>query len=101
MEKLKEYSKSLSETAKTEVETDAALVLYYAAIAHGLIHHHIKISRFSYHSLIESFDSLTEKDWIDPECQTLFNKAIEHCKQKDHEPKPFKQDGQKNRKSVG
>ncbi|MHC4760931.1 MAG: hypothetical protein ACYS9H_06255, partial [Planctomycetota bacterium] len=72
IQKLKEYGKNLSETARTEVETDPALVLYYASIAHAIIHHGIKISRFSYHSLIESFTSLTEKDWIDPECRTLF-----------------------------
>lgn len=93
MEKLKEFSKNLSETARTEVETDAALVLYYASIAYAIIHHGLKISRFSYPSLIDSFISLTEKDWIVPECQRLFSKAIEQCQQKNHNPKPFEQDG--------
>ena len=54
IEKLKDYSKNLSETAKTKVETDAAIVLYYAAIAHAIIYSKTRISQFSYQSIIES-----------------------------------------------
>jgi hypothetical protein len=93
IQKLKDYSKSLSETAKTESETDAALVLYYASIAHGILYHDAKITRFSYPNLIQSFISLTEKKWIDADCQSLFSRVIEKCNQKDHESKLFKHNG--------
>lgn len=91
VEKLKDYAKGLTETAKTEPDADTAIVLYYAAIAHAMIYSKARISRFSYPSLIESFTSLTEKDWIEPMCQDLFTKAVQECKQQNQ--KSSNQDG--------
>ena len=77
IKKVKDYSKNLSECAKTEAESDTAIAIYYAAIAHALIFHNQKITRFSIESLNSALCSLIQKPWVSNELIELYKKAGE------------------------
>jgi hypothetical protein len=54
---------------------DAALTIYFAAIATALAHHHEKISAHSYATLAESFVLLAARPWMPAELVALFARA--------------------------
>ena len=78
MEKVKEYAKKSDEIAKYDAQTEILLVIYYAAIANGLLFHNRKITEHSYRHLIEAFGSISEKDWVPQELTDLVKKAQEY-----------------------
>lgn len=80
--KIKDYSKKLSMRAKSKAKHHAANTIYYAAIAHGLIFHDSKITRFSYKELSQSFRLLSKEGWIPKGLLGLFMKAFEYCETK-------------------
>ena len=53
--KIKEHGKILSQKAQVDIEHDTANAIYYAAIAHALVCHNLKITKFSYEELEKSF----------------------------------------------
>ena len=75
--KLKDYSKKLSECAKSEAENDTSIAIYYAAIASALVFHDLRITKFSFESLNKAFCSLIDKPWMSGELITLFRKGLE------------------------
>lgn len=77
--KIKEHGKTLSQNSKTQAEHEAANVIYYAAIAHALIFHNSKITKFSYDELEESLAVFTRTDWISKDLSDLFFRAIKYC----------------------
>jgi len=77
--KIKEHGKILSQNAKTEAEHDTANALYYAAIAHALVYHNTKITKFSYDELEKSLNVFIDKDWISKDLSELFKKAVKYC----------------------
>lgn len=76
----KDYGRKLSANAKTEAEHHTANTIYYAAIAHALVRHDLKITKLSYEDLIESFCQLSKEDWIPKSLRDLFVEALEYCK---------------------
>ena len=82
VEKIKDYSKKLVISAKSDAEHDAATAVYFAAIASALISHDRKITTFSYKSLDESFSRLTNEKWITEDIAELFSRACRVCRQK-------------------
>jgi hypothetical protein len=80
--KIKDYSKKLVTSAKSEAEHDAATTIYFAAIASALLFHDRKITTFSYKSLDESFSELINEKWIAKDIAGLFSKACRVCRQK-------------------
>ena len=60
IKKIKDYSRNLSECAKSEAENDTAIAIYYAAIAYALFFHDEKISRFSFESLNSSLSAIMQ-----------------------------------------
>ena len=73
--KIKEYSKMLGAAAQTEAEKDTAVVIYYASIAHALVHQRQKISEHTYQYLEEAIDMLLEKTWIPQNISDLISQA--------------------------
>jgi len=76
----KDYGRKLSASAKSETEHHAANTIYYAAIAHALVYHDLKITKYSYEDLQQSFCQLSKEDWIPRDLRELFAKASEYCK---------------------
>lgn len=76
---IKEHEKILSQNAQNTVEHDTANAIYYAAIAHSLVHHNLKITKFSYEELEKSFVVFTQTDWVSKDLVELFTKAVKYC----------------------
>lgn len=76
----KEYGRKLSKSAKSEAEHHMANTIYYAAIAHALVHHDLKITKYTYQNLNEAFSHLSEESWIPDWLLELFVRASEYCK---------------------
>lgn len=83
IERIKRYSKELSSRAESKAEHEAATALYYAAIAHALVFHDERITRFSYKKLETSFSRLVKEKWISKELSVLFKIAGKYCKEKE------------------
>lgn len=77
--RIKDFAKESGTAATSKVESDAFLVLYYAAIANALLFHDVKISRHSWTDLAQYFHSLTETTWVLPELKGFFLKAHTYC----------------------
>lgn len=82
LERIKDRTKKLSQSATSEAEHDTANVVYYAAIASGILFHDKKITKFSYKDLIESFSVISEEDWIPDYLIDLFKRACKLCMNK-------------------
>ena len=82
LEAAKDYAKQAGTTAHNEYASEAARVVYYAAIAAALVFHEKKISQYSHAQLQAYFASLIEKEWIVVELRELFTKAQNVCARK-------------------
>jgi len=82
IQQIRDYTKSIGKQAKAKHHYDVSLVLYYAAIAHALIHHGKKITKFSYQDLEHSFAQLCREEWIPPLLHHLYGLAQNTCQQK-------------------
>jgi hypothetical protein len=82
IKKIKDYSKKMVASARSETEHDAATAIYYAAIASALVFHDKRITKFSYQSLKNSFSTLVESSWLTSEITDLFRKACRLWEQK-------------------
>ena len=82
IEHIKQYAKSLSRKSKSDKEHTAANTLYYAAIAHALLYHKTKITKFSYAQMAKAFDKLRKLDWIKNYYTQLFTLAWKYCQEK-------------------
>jgi len=80
--KIKDCSKKLVASAKSEAEHDAATVIYYAAIASALVFHDQRITSFSYANLMSSFGALQEHSWLTAELVELYREACKLCQKK-------------------
>jgi hypothetical protein len=77
--RIKGYSKKLVSRARSDAEHDAAVAIYYAAIANALLFHNRRITKFSYVGLKESFSAIVEQNWLTADLKRLFNDACEFC----------------------
>jgi len=78
----KSEAKDRSVSTKSEAEHHTANTIYYAAIAHALIYHDLKITKLSYEDLQQSLYQLSEEDWIPIYLRELFTKASECSKKR-------------------
>ena len=79
---VKDYSSRFSKRAKSKTEHQVANTIYYAAIAHALLFHSRRITRYTYENLEKSFSKLAKEKWIPRNRANLFIKAVEICRQK-------------------
>lgn len=82
IKRIKQYSKELSAQAKSTAENDVAIAIYYASIAHALVFHDRRITRFSYERLESSFGCLIKEEWISKDLSLLLKAAGKYCKKK-------------------
>jgi hypothetical protein len=82
IERIKHYSKKLSAQAESKAEHEVATAIYYASIAHALVYHSERITRFSYEKLEASFTRLVKEKWIPKNLTILFKIASKYCKEK-------------------
>ena len=80
LERVKDYGKTLSKTASTKVEHEAANTIYYAAIARCMVSYGRRITKFSYKDLERSFYILSRKNWIPQQLREILTQASRHCK---------------------
>ena len=74
---IKNYGRKLSNSAESEDEHQISNTIYYAAIAHALVFHNLKISNHSYEKLKNAFYRLSEETWIPKNLINLFIKGAE------------------------
>jgi hypothetical protein len=82
IQRIKRYSKELSAQAKSTAENDVAIAIYYASIAHALVFHDRRITRFSYERLENSFCCLVKEEWISKDLSVLLKAAGKYCKER-------------------
>lgn len=78
---LKDYGKELVRSEGSEARKAAATAIYYAAIGSALLFHNRKITQHSFEKLEEAFADLEQKDWIPPDLQDLFLRALAACQE--------------------
>ena len=76
---VKDYAKDLASRAGSEADHAASIAIYYAAIASAVLFHGKKITRHSFESLAESFETLGHKSWIPSDILRHFSKARKLC----------------------
>lgn len=80
---LKNYGKWLAtRPGASPAEYNAALTLYFAAIAATLVFRGEKISTHAYVTLTKAFDSLRTKPWMAAELSDLLTRAGTLCQQR-------------------
>ena len=82
IKKIKDFSRKMVESAKSEAEHDAAAVIYYAAIASALVFHDQRITSFSHTKLRDSFAEMIQNTWLTSDLVKLFVEAQKLCKEK-------------------
>ena len=78
----KDHGRKLYTNYKSEAEHHTANTIYYAAIAHALIYHNLKITKLLYEDLQKSFCQLSKENWIPDNLRDLFIKASEYSKER-------------------
>jgi len=78
---VKEHGKTLVRAGGPRTSRDAAVTVYYAAIASALVHHREKITHFPHGALSRSFRTLCAKRWIPVELRSLFAEAQGLCEE--------------------
>jgi len=82
IKRIKRYSKKLASKAASKPEHDVHAAIYYAAIAHALVFHQRRITRFSYPVLTETYTRLINEPWISQDLLMLFKLAKAYCREK-------------------
>lgn len=82
IERIKRYSRDLSAQVSSKAEHEVATAIYYAAIAHALVYHDERITRFPYDKLKTSFARLVKEKWIPRDLSKLLKAAGKYCKEK-------------------
>lgn len=83
---LKDYGKGLVRRPGPGAKQAAATVIYYGAIANGLVFHGRKITQHSYRTLHKAYTELRRKSWIPSELKDLFRRALAVCRQQKRKP---------------
>jgi hypothetical protein len=78
--RIKDYGRRLSTSTKSKPEHRAANTVYYAAIAHALVHHDARITTYSYADLRKSFARLAKEHWLPEALMGSFVRAEQVCR---------------------
>jgi hypothetical protein len=78
---IKDHGRRVSSNP-SQAEHQAGNTIYFAAIAHALVFHHVRITTLSYAELQKSFQSLTGQSWIPHWLIGLFDRAAGVCQAK-------------------
>ena len=78
--RIKEYGQKQSASDDEPCRRDAAIVIYYAAIANALLYHDVRITSSSHEDIDKSLTLLLKKTWLDPDIAELFKKVRRLCR---------------------
>jgi len=78
LRRIKEYAKALGRNAKTDMDKDVFLAVYFAAIAGALVFHNEHITEHPRHNLTQFFKHFAQAPWMRTDLRDLFVKATEH-----------------------
>ena len=78
---IKEYAKALGKNAKSGIERDVFLAVYFAAIAAALVFHAERITEHFEGNLAQFLRSFANAAWIPTDLVDLFRKAISSCQE--------------------
>ena len=84
IEQIKGHAKRMTKSTPSIVEKEAATVLYFAAIASGLVFHNTRITKSSYAKLERSFETLSAKTWVSKEIAALLDDGRKVSATKSH-----------------
>jgi len=77
--KIKDYARRLSGRAESQARRYVSNTIYYGAIANALVFHEVLITKFSKAELAESFQKLTNQQWIPEYLGCLFEEGLRRC----------------------
>ncbi len=80
LRRIKDHAKHLSRQPQSKTARNAAVALYYAAIASALVYHGQRISSYGQAELAHSFESLEGKSWLPETFRGLFGRAVRLCR---------------------
>jgi hypothetical protein len=75
LRRIKEYAKEMGQKAKSEVERDALLAVYFAAIAAARLSHSQQITEHSDHDIREFLRVFATSSWVPQRFCDLFARA--------------------------
>jgi hypothetical protein len=78
LKQIKEYAKALGKNAKSEVERDVFLAVYFAAIAAARVFHNEGITEHADEQLVRFLDSFAQATWIPADLAGLLAQAAQH-----------------------
>lgn len=76
--RIKEYAKALGRDARSDMDKDVFLAVYFAAIAGALVFHNEHITEHPRHDLTQFFKHFAQASWMRTDLRDLFVKAAEH-----------------------
>ena len=79
---IKEYGRALSTATESEVDREVGLTIYYAAIASVILFRDQRITSYSFGALVEAFETLIDKRWMEPKLARHLAKARKACRKK-------------------
>jgi len=81
IKQIRDRAKARAARESSEAEHAVMTTIYFAAIAHGLVHRRMKITTHSYASLGSSLEKLIRKPWMPADLIELFQRAARLCRQ--------------------
>ena len=81
--RVKRRAKQWAAKAASKEEHDTAAAIYYAAIAHALVYHNQRITRFPVAALAETYARLSKETWMPQDLVALFQAARACCLKKE------------------
>jgi hypothetical protein len=88
LRRIKDHAKELGAAAACQVEREAALAVYFAAIAAALVFHDARISQHSDKKLQSAFEALGTRSAVPSELRSLFRKACRGGKKDEPDTSP-------------
>ena len=82
VEQIKDHARARGKTDCPEAEQAAMMALYYAAIAHALVHHGKRITAHGYGHLRSAYSQLIESKWVPEDLRALFAQARGACEER-------------------
>lgn len=79
IDQIKKYAKQRSKSACSSAEREAAIAMYYAAIASAMVFHNKQITKNSTAKLKKSFERLSALEWMDGRIAGLLSDAASLC----------------------
>lgn len=77
LQRIKEYAKTLGRNARSEVEKDVFLAVYFAAIAAAIVLHDERITEHTAPDLAQFLDSFAQAAWMPTDLADLLRRARE------------------------